>query len=410
MGTWTGVDRRGQQWTQVLHLLHDLHAVLRGKSLPTTTLANHMTSLPFLTRLIAATLIAKQNKLLIAEVAYLRLEVARYREELGPEHRLRFTDAWRLRFARAGAAVGWKRLAEIATVAKTKTIQGWERMRKAGKLGIQRAGPGRPHIQAAIEQVILRLAAENPVWGQKRIAGILAMLLLAVSPRTIAAVLKRQGMTPAPTRSTDPTWQPFIAEHMDELVATDFFTAEVQTERGPEAYDVLFGVHLDTRHVHIFGVTQHSDEAYMVQTARNATMEDGWLKRVGCRYLIHDGDGKFCDAWKGILTDAGVETVKIPARSPNCNAFAERWVRTVKTELIRRCRFLDYNGLVFALREYTDHFNTERPHQAKGNRPLTGNTGAHASAQKIVADFTPDQIRCVTRCGGAIKHYYRVAA
>lgn len=303
-------------------------------------------------------------------------------------------------------------MGELATAAKAKTIRGWERLRKAGKLGVQQAGRGRPRIQAAIEQVIQRLASENPVWGQKHIAGVLAMLLLAVSPRTIAAVLNRKGLMPAPTRSTDPTWKPFISEHMDVAVATDFFTAEVQTEHGPEAYDVFFGVHLATRQVEVLGVTQHSNEAYMVQAAREATAEEGWLKQMGCRYLIHDGDGKFCAAWKGVLAGANpkIETVKIPPHSPNCNAFAERWVRTVKHEFIRRCRFLDYRGLCMALREYVDHFNTERPHQSKGNRPLTGNPGPQAAAQKIVADFKPSDIRCVTRCGGAIKHYYRVAA
>lgn len=318
-----------------------------------------MNSAPFLIRLVAATLMAKQNQQLLAEVIYLRNEVALCREELGSDQQFRFTDAWRLRLAQSGAAVGWKRLAEIATVAKAKTIQGWERMRKAGKLDGQRAGPGRPRLQAAIEDVVLRLATENPVWGQKRIAGVLAMLLLPVSPRTIAAVLKRKGITPAPTRSTDPTWKPFISEHMDVLVATDFFTAEVQTENGPEAYDVLFGVHLATRKVKVLGVTQHSNAAYMTQVAREATAEGGWLKQVGCRYLVHDGDTKFCEAWNGVLRGANpkIETVKIPPSSPNCNAFAERWVKTVKAELIRRCRFLDYNGLVFALREYTDHFN-----------------------------------------------------
>lgn len=370
----------------------------------------------FLIRLIAATLTARQNRLLMAEIILVRTDRDFYREQIPVDTPLHFTDAWRLRYACAGATIaaqaGWKHVGTLVTAAKAKTIQGWERLRKAGKLGVQRAGRGRPRIQAAIEQVIRRLASGNPVWGQKRIAGVLAMLLLAVSPRTIAAVLKRQGLTPAPTRSTDPTWKPFITEHMDVLVATDFFTAEVQTENGPEAYDVLFGVHLATRQVEILGVTQHSNEAYMTQIAREVTAENGWLRTVGCRYLIHDGDGKFCDAWKRVLADAKptIETVQIPPHSPNCNAFAERWVRTVKTELIRRCRFVDYNGLVFALREYAGHFNTERPHQAKGNRPLTGNSGPHAAAQKIVTGFTPSSIRCVTRCGGVIKHYYRVAA
>lgn len=170
--------------------------------------------------------------------------------------------------------------------------------------------------------------------------------------------------------------------------------------------------HLATRKVEVLGVTQHANEAYMTQVAREATADGGWLKQVGCRYLIHDGDGKFCEAWKGMLNSADpkVEPVQIPPHSPNCNAYAERWVRTAKHELTRRCRFLDYSGLCQALREYTDHFNAERPHQSLGNRPLTGNPGPHAAAQKIVAGFKPDQIRCVTRRGGVIKHYYRVAA
>jgi hypothetical protein len=81
----------------------------------------------------------------------------------------------------------------------------------------------------------------------------------------------------------------------------------------------------------------------------------------------------------------------------------------VKEELIRRCRFLDYGGLVLALREYTDHFNNERPHQSKGNHPLTEKSGPQAAAQQIVAGFKPSDIRCMTRCG-ATRHYYRVAA
>ncbi|MEK7415810.1 MAG: transposase [Planctomycetota bacterium] len=139
-------------------------------------------------------------------------------------------------------------------------------------------------------------------------------------------------------------------------------------------------------------------------------MDDGWLKQVGCRYLIHDGDGKFCPRWKKILRDAGIKTKKIPPHSPNCNAFAERWVRTVKRECIRRCWFLGYNGLCRVLNDFVAHYNEERPHQSKGNRPLTVNPAAPAAAQISVAKIKPRDIRCVTRCDGTIRHYYRVAA
>ena len=370
-----------------------------------------MNSLPFLTRLVAATITTQQNRVLLAEVAYLRTEVAYYREQLPPGTILRYTDTWRLRFARDGAAVGWKRLAEIATAVKAKTIQGWERLRKAGKLTGKRRGPGRPRLQVAIERVIKRPAQENPLWGQKRIAGILAMLLLPISPRTIATVLDRNGLKPAPVRSTDRNWKKFITDHLDCLVATDFFTVDVWTWAGKQTYDVLFAIHLATRKVEIMGVTQHSNEAYMVQTARNATMADtGWLKQVGCRYLIHDGDKKFCEAWKEILRGSGIKPKKIPPKSPNCNAFAERSVLTAKRAFVRRRWFLGYGGLRRALAEFVSHYNSERPHQSLGNRPLTGNPEAQAAAQKSIAKFKASDIRCVTRCDGTIRHYYRVAA
>ena len=151
----------------------------------------------------------------------------------------------------------------------------------------------------------------------------------------------------------------------------------------------------------------------MAQVARNETMEEsGWLKRVGCRYLIHDRDTKFCGRWREVLNAAGIETVAIPPRSPNCNAVAERWVRTVKRECTRHLWFLDYAGLCRVLNEFVDeHYNRERPHQGMGNRPLiTVTTDAPAPAQKSIAGFTASKIRCVTRCGGVVRHYYRDAA
>lgn len=379
-----------------------------------------MTSdLVFLTRLIAATITARQNQFLLAKIALMSTEIAYYRHQIPEGQRLTFTNAWRLRFARAGADlaehVGWKGVAQVATAVKGRTIQGWERLRKAGKLFIDRAGTGRPRVHAAIEKIILRLAKENPIWGQRRIAAVLALCLVAVSPRTIAAVLARHGQKPAPQRSTDWTWKRFVTEKADVLCATDFFTVDTWsvcwTGLVKRTYDVLFAIHHATRQVEILGVTEHSNEAYMVQTAKNATMEGvGWLKRMGCRYFIHDRDTKFTAAWQHTLREAGIEPTAIPARSPNCNAIAERWVRTVKTECIRRCWFLDYGGLCRVLREYTDHYNRERPHQSLGNRSPMGNSEVPAAAQKLIARFKASDIRCVTRCEGTVRHYFRAAA
>ena len=140
---------------------------------------------------------------------------------------------------------------------------------------------------------------------------------------------------PAPERKTTTTWKEFIRTHMDVLVATDFFTAEVWTLGGLVTYYVLFFIHLGSRKVHVAGVTPHPNEAWMVQVARNVTMEEWGFLSPG-QYLIHDRDTKFCAAFQQIIDDAGVERVVLPPRSPNLNAYAERWVRSVKEECLSR--------------------------------------------------------------------------
>ena len=368
-----------------------------------------MDSLPFLVRLIAATLLAKQNKVLIAEVAYLRTEIGFLHEQIPKNKALRFTDSWRKRLARAAAGVDWKRLAGIATIAKATTIRGWYRLMIAKKLGANRAGPGRPQIGAEVEQTVIRFAQENPTWGQLRIRGELLKLGITVSARTIAAILDRHGFKPAPERGTDSTWKSFLAEHRDTVVATDFFTVDVWNWLGKRSYDVLFAIHLGGRRVHIAGITEHANADFMTQTARNDTMADvGWLNQVGAKYLIHDRDTKFCGRWQEVLNATGIETVPIPPRSPNLNAFAERWVRTVKHECIRRCWFIGRDGLEWALAEYCRHYNERRPHQSLNNRPLTD---AAQTAPLIPAvEFRASQVRCESTCGGVVRHYYRTAA
>ena len=144
-------------------------------------------------------------------------------------------------------------------------------------------------------------------------------------------ILKRHGIAPAPERKTTTTWKEFIRTHMDVLVATDFFTAEVWTLGGLVTYYVLFFLHLGSRKVHVAGVTPHPNEAWMMQVARNVTMEEWGFLSPG-QYLIHDRDTKYCPAFQQLIDEAGVERVVLPPRSPNLNAYAERWVRSVKEE------------------------------------------------------------------------------
>ena len=152
---------------------------------------------------------------------------------------------------------------------------------------------------------------------------------------------------------------------MDVLVATDFFTAEVWTLGGLVTYYVLFFIHLSSRKVHVAGVTPHPNETWMVQVARNVTMEEWGCLSPG-QYLIHDQDGKYCPAFQQIIDAAGVKRIPLPPRSPNLNAYAERWVRSVKEECLSRL-ILFGEARCISPAEYATHYHHERNHQGKGN-------------------------------------------
>ena len=364
--------------------------------------------LPLMLRILAATVLAKQNQALLAEVTHLRAENSYYRRLL-PEGRLSFSRGWKRRFAETGAAVGWKRLGQICTVASAKTIQRWHQELKKGLMSVARKkGPGRPRTDAETEALIVRMRTENE-WGIHRISGELRKLGINLCPQSVANILKRHGIEPLGPKGTGErsTWKPFIAAHSHEIAATDFFTVDVWTWLGKKTAYVLFAIHLATRKVEILGVTEHPDEAFMKQVARNTTMDEvGWFRRIGARYLIHDHDTKFCESFRTLLRGAGVEAIKLPPNSPNLNAFAERWVRTVKHECLRKVTCLGFEGLRRVLGEYMTHYHAERPHQSLANAPpMVG-----PPVQKPDAEGSADRIACRERLGGVLKHYYREAA
>ena len=269
-----------------------------------------------------------RNEYLVTENRMLRNQI---------KGRIRLSDSERKTLAEIGQKLGKHALAEVATIVKPDTILGWHRRLVAQKCdgSTQRKAPGRPKVAPELEALIVRMAQENRSWGYDRIVGALANLGLTVSAQTVGNVLKRHGIAPAPERKTTTTWKEFIRTHMDVLVATDFFTAEVWTLGGLVTYYVLFFIHLGSRKVQVAGATPHPNEAWMVQVARNVTMEAWGLLSPG-QYLIHDRDTKFCAAFQQLIDEAGVERVVLPPRSPNLNAYAERWIRSVKDEALSR--------------------------------------------------------------------------
>jgi putative transposase len=249
---------------------------------------------------------------------------------------------------------------------------------------------------------VIRLARENSGWGYDRIVGALANLGHSVSDQTVGNILRRHGIQPASERSRTTTWKDFIRRHMDVLAGTDFFSVEVLTWRGLVTYYVLFFIHLDSRRISIAGITEHPDANWMCQVARNATLEGlGYLN--GCRYVLHDRDAKFSAEFQETLAAGGVKCLALPPCSPNLNSFAERWVRTVKEECLSKLILFGEASLRRALKQFQEHFHTERNHQGKENVLLFPNTEATPMKRG-------PSIRCHERLGGLLKYYYRKAA
>jgi len=311
--------------------------------------------------------------------------------------RVRLRDGERKALAEIGRKLSKQALQEVAQIVTPATILAWHRKLVAQKFdgSAQRKAPGRPPLDPELEALVVRMAQENRSWGYDRIVGALANLGLTVSAQTVGNILKRHGIPPAPERQTTTTWKEFIRTHMDVLVATDFFTAEVWTLGGLVTYYVLFFLHLGSRQVQVAGVTPHPTEAWMVQVARNVTREEWGFLAPG-HYLIHDRDTKFCAAFQHLIDEAGVERVVLPPQSPNLNAYAERWVRSVKEECLSRVILFGEDSLRHVLNEYVDHYHQERNHQGKGNvllfprsspvgenegtiQRLSGNRGWHKS-------------------------------
>src|SRR2546426_8831239 len=211
--------------------------------------------------------------------------------------RMQLTDGERKTLAEIGQKLGKQALKEIATIVTPDTILAWHRRLVAQKFdgSPQREAPGRPKIDPALEALIVRMAQENRSWGYDRIVGAFANLGYTISDQTVGNILKRHGLPPAPERKTTTTWTEFIRTHMDVLVATDCFTAEVWTLGGLVTYYVLFFLHLGSRKIHIAGVTPHPHGPWMMQVARNVTMEEWGFLPPG-QSLIHDRDTKYCPA------------------------------------------------------------------------------------------------------------------
>ena len=333
-------------------------------------------------------------------IEYLKEENRVLKEHLGLG-RLRFTDTQRRRLAAKAKTLGRRGLRNVATLVTPETLLGWYRKLIARKYdGSGRRVPGRPPKPKVIQDLVVRMARENPRWGYTRIVGALRNLGHEAARTTVKRILFAHGLKPAPERGKRMEWKTFLAAHWEVMAATDFFTVELMTLRGLVRHLVLFVIELKTRRIQVAGIAIDPDGRWMAQMGRNLTDAfDGFL--VGKRFLIHDRDPLFTEGFREILRSVDVEPLRLPPRSPNLNAYAERFVRSIKSECLDRMIFLGEESFRRAIENYVAHYHEERNHQGLDNELIE---------TKAPYPNRDGPVRCRKRLGGLLRFYHREAA
>jgi putative transposase len=335
--------------------------------------------------------------------AYALLERDLFRTH-GPTAVRHLTDDVRRQLARLGHDIGWRRLSRVAVIATTRTIRRWFRdlinqTEKAKKPS------GKHRTSQENENEIVRLATENSwgddAWGAKRIVGEMLKLGVDIAKSTVSAILKRHGIPPAPQRGRVTDGDRVFVHDPATTVAIDFAKVLILDQGSLCLMSILIAIHLGTREMEIVNVAHDPDGRITVQCARNLTMDGvGFFKRLGIKTVIMDRDPIFTEEFRYLLSKAGCEPHRIAPRCPWENGYAERFIRSLKESLLRKCDFDSESALRLALFEFQTYFNNERPHQGIDNRTVLGSSEVPTSTGKVVR---------IPRVGGLINHYERVA-
>ena len=336
------------------------------------------------------------------EILALRHQIAVLERQLGGQ-RVRFEASDRALLAALLHHLPTQVLRRMRLLVRPNTVLRWHRDLVARRHAVESPPKhgGRPRTVRSIRTLILRLAAENPNWGYRRLHGELLILGVKVAASTVWEILKDAGIPPAPER-TSTTWADFLHSQADALLACDFF--ETVTLSGARMHAFAVIEHANRR-IRILGATAHPTASWVTQAAKNLVMD---LEDAGCRarYLIRDRDGKFPALFDEVLKDAGTEVVLSGIRTPRMNSIMERWVQTCRRELLDRTLIWDQRHLLHALREFEMFYNSHRPHQGIANaRPLQA-LPAQIEDPGRIAQL---DIRRRTRLGGILHEYQHTA-
>jgi len=255
-------------------------------------------------------------------------------------------------------------LNQVMLIFKPDTVLRWHRELVRRKWTFKRKGkPGRPKISSELEALIVRLAKENSHWGYDKIQGELLKLGYKLCTSSVRNILKKHRVTPACERSSG-SWHSFLGHYRDQILACDFFTVETIWLK---TIYVLFFIELGTRRVRLSGCTTTPNSTWVTQQARQLVWNlNDDSKEIA--FLIHDNDKKFGSSFDIVFSSEEIETVHTPFQAPRANAFAERWVRSVREECLDQILILNENHLRRVLKEYDEYYNHARPHQGISQR------------------------------------------
>jgi putative transposase len=324
-----------------------------------------------------------QNRMLRRRVKYVRLDEA--------EKRL---------LVRLGQALDWRALRALLTVVAHTTYR--NHVRAAGAvMGPRSRLPqrkrGRPPTPQEVKDLVLRLAREND-WGYTRILGELKKLGIKTSRSNVVNILRREGLDP----KTDPgkgTWAEFLKAHAQGLWQCDFFSKQVVTARGIGQCYVLAFIHVQSRTVWLSPCTLETGAAWMGRQADDF-LAHAQRQRLPVEVVLRDRDTKMSEPFDAALRAGGARVKVLNFRSPNTNAYVERFVQAVQQECLDKFIVFGTGHMDHVLAEYAEYYHRERPHQGKGNEPLTA----------AAATTGAGEVQCLERLGGVLRHYYRAAA
>jgi len=339
---------------------------------------------------------------LARQVAYLKEENRILRARL--PKRLVATPQEQRRLLTVGRRLG-AQLKELISIVSYQTFARWVRdveTTHTAKQSTAKRKPGRPRTPDDVRNLILKLARENS-WGYTRILGELRKLGITISRQTVKVILKENNIDPGPKRGKG-TWDEFLKIHADTLWQCDFVSKPMWTVKGlVDLYFIVF-LHLGTRRCWISPCTAHPDSAWVSQQAKNFLMAAEDLD-LAPTHVMRDNDTKFTAQFDAVIESSGAKIKRTVPLSPNLRAHVERFIQSLKFECLDKFVIVGERHLNHVCREWQRHFNSERPHSARGHLPP-----AWEARPEIELPVRHADIACSSRLGGLLNSYSRRAA